>query len=214
MMPSKSDVEHWQINATVYKDRVEERHYITDPARNIRRIPQTKIWQVERSLGRGGFGEVRLEKDKENGKARADKRIPTTGITLSNNEFEKELKALLEFSKPKASQIWMRFIFGMSLIFDSAVFVDFFGWFRDGSDVFLAMEYVPLGDLESNVAAHSGKISEIEARDITQQILLGLEIMHAESFAHRDLKPQVNGHYDGCLSASHILTSSCCRTFW
>jgi serine/threonine protein kinase len=71
------------------------------------------------------------------------------------------------------------------------VFVDFFGWFKDGLDVFLAMEYVPLGDLEMNVASHSGTIPEIEARDITEQILSGLEIMHAESFAHRDLKPQV-----------------------
>lgn len=53
------------------------------------------------------------------------------------------------------------------------------------------MEYVPLGDLEKNVKAHSGSIPETEARDITEQILSGLEIMHAESFAHRDLKPQV-----------------------
>ncbi|KFZ23289.1 hypothetical protein V502_02232 [Pseudogymnoascus sp. VKM F-4520 (FW-2644)] len=131
-MTARSDIEHWQINATVYKDRVEEIHYITDPARNIRRRPQTKVWKVERILGRGGFGESK----------------------------------------------------------EAAVFVDFFGWFKDGSDVFLAMEYVPLGDLETNVTAHSGKIPEVEARDITQQILLGLEIMHAESFAHRDLKPQ------------------------
>lgn len=70
------------------------------------------------------------------------------------------------------------------------MFVDFFGWFMDGSDVFLAMEYVPLGDLEKNMP-RSGKVSEIQARDITEQILLALEIMHAESFAHRDLKPQV-----------------------
>jgi serine/threonine protein kinase len=94
------------------------------------------------------------------------------------------------------------------------VFVEFFGWFKDGSDVFLAMEYVPLGDLERNVVAHSGKIPEIEARDITEQILWGLEIMHAESFAHRDLKPQVNGHHDDHLSASHMLMSSRCRMFW
>ena len=105
MMPSKSDIEHWCITATVYKDRVEEIHYITDPARNIRRRPQIRVWQVERSLGRGGFGEVRLEKCKEDGNVRAVKRIVTTSTTLSNSECEKELEALSEFSKPKASRI-------------------------------------------------------------------------------------------------------------
>lgn len=52
------------------------------------------------------------------------------------------------------------------------------------------MEYIPLGNLENNIGS-SGKVPEPEARDITEQILSGLEIMHAESFAHRDLKPQV-----------------------
>lgn len=52
------------------------------------------------------------------------------------------------------------------------------------------MEYMHLGDLENNVA-NLGKIPENEARDIAEQILSGLKIMHAESFAHRDLKPQV-----------------------
>jgi serine/threonine protein kinase len=53
------------------------------------------------------------------------------------------------------------------------------------------MEYFPQGDLEKAIKAHSRKLSEDEARDITEQILSGLEIMHAESFVHRDLKPQV-----------------------
>jgi serine/threonine protein kinase len=70
------------------------------------------------------------------------------------------------------------------------LFVDFFGWFKHGSDVFLAMEYVTLGNLEKNIGS-SGQVPESEARDITEQILLGLEIMHAKSFAHRDIKPQV-----------------------
>ena len=53
------------------------------------------------------------------------------------------------------------------------------------------MEYIHLRDLHKNVVANLGKILENEARDIAEQILLGLEIMHAESFVHRDLKPQV-----------------------
>jgi serine/threonine protein kinase len=78
---------------------------------------------------------------------------------------------------------------------EAAVFVDFFGWFKDNNEIFLAMEYLPLGDLEKNIALNSGGIPENEARDIAEQVLSGLEIMHAESFAHRDLKPQVFGQY-------------------
>jgi serine/threonine protein kinase len=74
---------------------------------------------------------------------------------------------------------------------DTGLFVDFLGWFQHGSEVFLAMEYVLLGDLETNVKALSAPLPQVEAKDVTRQILLGLQIMHAESFAHRDLKPQV-----------------------
>jgi serine/threonine protein kinase len=78
------------------------------------------------------------------------------------------------------------------------VFVDFFGWFQTDDAVFLATEYMPLGDLEHNIRdienslMHTrSPLSEEEVREITQQILEGLKIMHIEGFAHRDLKPQV-----------------------
>jgi calcium/calmodulin-dependent protein kinase I len=74
---------------------------------------------------------------------------------------------------------------------EAAVFLDFFGGFRDGNDVFLAMEYIHLGDLEQNVIAHSVKIPEHKAQDIAEQLLSGLRIMHAEAFVQRHLKPQV-----------------------
>jgi hypothetical protein len=44
-------------------------------------------------------------RETQDGKVRAVKRIITADTDLSNDECEKELKALLEFSKPKASQI-------------------------------------------------------------------------------------------------------------
>jgi serine/threonine protein kinase len=80
---------------------------------------------------------------------------------------------------------------------EAAVFTEFLGWFSAGCYIYLAMEYVPLGDLEKNVVAHTeGKIPEIEARDVVEQILSGLQIMHEEDFAHRDLKPQVRTRYN------------------
>jgi serine/threonine protein kinase len=78
------------------------------------------------------------------------------------------------------------------------VFVDFFGWFQNDNAMFLAMEYMPLGDLEHNLQDIENSLThtrsplpEEEVQEITQQILEGLKIMHLEGFAHRDLKPQV-----------------------
>jgi serine/threonine protein kinase len=85
------------------------------------------------------------------------------------------------------------------------VFVAFLGWFQTESAMYLAMEYIPLGDLENNLQEleksrntegqtnrhNGGVLSEGEVKDITMQILEGVKIMHSEGFAHRDLKPQV-----------------------
>ncbi len=171
-----SDFEHTKIEAHTFPGVVVESHYISDPLSGQRRVPITKIWKAERVLGRGGAGEVRLEVNTEDNKQRAVKRIWATGSTLKK-EYEMELKALLEFSKPKYR--------------DSSLFIDFLGWFEDDESVYLAMEYIPLGDLERNVAAKAGAIKEPEIRDITVQILEGLKIMHQENFVHRDLKPKV-----------------------
>jgi hypothetical protein len=48
-MISRSGIDHWQINATVYNGRVEEIHYIKDTARNLRRDLHAKVWRIERS---------------------------------------------------------------------------------------------------------------------------------------------------------------------
>jgi len=67
------------------------------------------------------------------------KNIATTNTSLRNSQYRKELEALLEFSKPKYRE--------------DAVSVDFFGWFEDGPEAFIAMEYVQLGNNEKNISA-------------------------------------------------------------
>lgn len=64
--------------------------------------------------------------------------------------------------------------------------------------MYLAMEFMPLGDLEHNVREIENSTSQTESslpeedvQEITRQILEGLNIMHTQGFAHRDLKPQV-----------------------
>jgi len=63
--------------------------------------------------------------------------------------------------------------------------------------MYLAMEYIRGGDLEAclldleSLTTNGLAIPEEDVKEITSQILEGLNIMHAEGFAHRDLKPKV-----------------------
>jgi calcium/calmodulin-dependent protein kinase I len=135
-----SDIEHWHINAKVYDDRVEEIHLISDPARNIRRKQYTTVWHIERYLGRGSCGEVRLERNRNEDKVRAVKRVTTSSSTLSQKECEQELKALLEFSKPKARSVDEILLCYASLTFYSQKMLPFSWNFLGGSIV--ALTYI------------------------------------------------------------------------
>ncbi|GFG06019.1 calcium/calmodulin-dependent protein kinase type 1 [Aspergillus lentulus] len=65
-------------------------------------------------------------------------------------------------------------------------FVRSSAWYEGELCIFIALEYMALGDLQG----YLGKaIPETEARTITVQLLEGLRLMHDEGFAHRDLKP-------------------------
>ena len=66
-----------------------------------------------------------------------------------------------------------------------------FGWYDSPEHLFIAMEYLELGDLKCYLDSQP-PLSEYEAREITYQILDGLLLMHANNFAHRDLKPNVS----------------------
>jgi ribosomal protein L15 len=95
-----SDFERKRIKASVYDHIVLETHYISDPVKGIRRKPQIKKWRVGKLIGSGAFGEVRLETC-EDGTNRAVKKIKDVGGSFKMKKYEKELLALLEFSKPK-----------------------------------------------------------------------------------------------------------------
>ena len=68
-------------------------------------------------------------------------------------------------------------------------FVEFYGWFEDSRTLYLAMEYLPHGDLSYFIERRV--IPEDEVKVITVQLLEGLAIMHKNLFTHRDLKPSV-----------------------
>jgi calcium/calmodulin-dependent protein kinase I len=98
-----SDSDHRRLEATVFPDHcVVESLVVSDTSRGLRRVPVTRVWRTERLLGRGGFAEVHLQsQDADKDSKRALKVIPTTSMKMSLDDCERELTALIEFSKPK-----------------------------------------------------------------------------------------------------------------
>lgn len=68
------------------------------------------------------------------------------------------------------------------------LFVRSFGWYDNKDSVFIAMEHIVLGDLQKHLKQ---ALPEDEAAGVVKQVLEGLECMHDNGFAHRDLKPEV-----------------------
>lgn len=74
----------------------------------------------------------------------------------------------------------------------SKFFVKMLGWYfsKGRGDLCIALDYLPLGDLQTFVE-RNGPLVEQHAQQIIGQVLHGLGIMHEAGFAHRDVKPQV-----------------------
>ncbi|EAS00939.2 Serine/Threonine kinase domain protein (macronuclear) [Tetrahymena thermophila SB210] len=60
--------------------------------------------------------------------------------------------------------------------------------FEDNEYVYMMLEYCPGGSLFDYVKS-KGRLNEDEARDISYQIVQGLEYLHKNKIIHRDLKP-------------------------
>jgi serine/threonine protein kinase len=67
-------------------------------------------------------------------------------------------------------------------------FIRSYGWFENSSAIFITMEYMQLGDLEKYLRK---PFPEVQVCNVLQQLLEGLQFMHDNQFAHRDLKPSV-----------------------
>ncbi|KAI1280102.1 kinase-like domain-containing protein [Xylaria sp. FL0933] len=126
---------------------------------------------------RGGQGSVWLEQCFTGGPSyrslyRAVKEIDLSRPIDHDEDRLRELEALAKFSRPR----YREFI------------IESYGWYL-GSDNLLciAMEYCKLGDLAQYLESN-GRLSENDTNIITTQVLAGLNFMHDEDWAHRDLK--------------------------
>ena len=72
--------------------------------------------------------------------------------------------------------------------------MQFLGWFENSENLYIAMEYFEKGDLRRYL---SERMSVPTAKLLAKQLLEGLNVMHRNGIAHRDIKPEVLIHRPG-----------------
>ncbi|KAJ5365917.1 hypothetical protein N7517_008803 [Penicillium concentricum] len=148
---------------------VETVHTYNEPEQKSRRRLVTRIehWKRQKRNRKGCGG----RSDK---KVRAVKQIDISG-RFRGFDYSCELEAITKFSQPRYERC----------------FVKSLGWYDSPEYLLIAMEYLELGDL--GVYLHRRPpLPEGQAQEIAYQILDGLNMMHYNGFAHRDLNPTVS----------------------
>jgi eukaryotic-like serine/threonine-protein kinase len=129
-------------------------------------------YDVGRTLGSGGMGEVFLARDRVLGRDVALKVLRTqfAGDSEFAERFKREARSAASLSHPNIVQVYDR------------------GDTEDGSS-YIAMEYVPGGTLKEKIVG-DGPLGAREAAALGAQVAEALEAAHERGMVHRDIKPQ------------------------
>ncbi|PUU79033.1 kinase-like domain-containing protein [Tuber borchii] len=160
----QSDLVEWyKLETEFFHDHVRHTRYV-EKARN-RNEKVKEDWRNCEELGRGGFGIVHKQIEKATGDYRAvkaiDKRQPLSV------DYPRELLVMAKLAKRPS------------------LFVEFLGWFEGPEILYIVMEFLEEGDLTKHIGA---PLPRETVRNISEQILEGLEVMHQQGIAHRDIK--------------------------
>lgn len=125
-------------------------------------------WKKGEILGQGAFGVVYLGLNTETGELMAVKQMTLDDISKKEmSALENEINMLRSLRHPNI--------------------VRYIGTEVTPSTLSIFLEYVPGGSLKSLIDKF-GKLEESVARSYTRQLLLGLEYLHRNGIAHRDVK--------------------------
>ncbi|KAJ3151405.1 hypothetical protein HDU86_006105 [Geranomyces michiganensis] len=152
----------------------------TDKLRRRRCRPRIANFCIIKQVGQGGYGQVFLARQNDTKEICALKKM-SKSLLLNLGEINHiltERDILTRTSTP-----WL-----VKLLYS----------FQDTDHVFLAMEYVPGGDMRT-LLNNSGVLRECHARFYVAEMAVAVAELHALGFIHRDLKPEnflidVGGH--------------------
>ncbi|KAG0124128.1 kinase-like domain-containing protein [Tuber indicum] len=137
-------------------------------------VREPPAWRLKFKIGSGAFGNVFLEKVQlrgmESPELWAVKMISKAVPNFPAKQYQAEVRNFQALSKHE----W---------------FVKFNSSYEDDHYVYIAMEYIPIGDM-TKTFAQGYRWNESDTKVVMEQLLRGLVEMHKEGITHRDLKPE------------------------
>ncbi|KAN0061309.1 serine/threonine-protein kinase gin4 [Thecaphora frezii] len=140
-------------------------------------------WKLDKLIGQGASGRVRLATHSVTGQQAAVKIIPRTLINQS--------RMSLRDADAKTSKMILgieREIVIMKLI-EHPNLLGLWDVYETSKELYLIMEYVAGGELFDHLVAQ-GRLQPREARSYFRQIIFGMDYCHRFNICHRDLKPE------------------------
>lgn len=124
---------------------------------------------IEKTIGCGGFGKVKLARHEYTGTPVAIKIINKKKMKSNkmSTKIQREIRLLKYFNHPNMIKLYQ--------VLDTDL------------NIYMVMEYVAGGELFHLVNEHEG-LREEDARTLFRQIISGIEYCHQNLVAHRDLK--------------------------
>lgn len=98
MDPSFDLVEHFKLEAELFREYTEHSYYKSDRSNGRRKVKIVKKWRKKYDIGEGSFGKVWLEVE-EDGSERAVKAISRRLCSYNGIDYKKELLAMAKLSK-------------------------------------------------------------------------------------------------------------------
>lgn len=137
-----------------------------------RRTRTTAVqFQILTQVGQGGFGEVFLARKSDTAELCALKRMSKRHLHLQD-----EVQHILterDVLTATRSEWHVRLLYA----------------FQDPDYVYLAMEFVPGGDVRTMLSAR-GVLREEDTRLYFAEMVMAIDALHAQGYIHRDLKPE------------------------
>ncbi|GJQ79329.1 hypothetical protein Trydic_g16194 [Trypoxylus dichotomus] len=127
------------------------------------------FYEIEKTIGCGGFAKVKLATHVATGEKVAIKIMEKASLSVDLPRIKLELKALKNFSHQHICKLYQVI--------------------ETDQHYFIVMEYCSGGELFDHIV-EKNKLSEAESRMFFRQIISAVAYIHSLGYAHRDLKPE------------------------